>query len=40
MQSFLRQDKKRRPFNTNDCLIEVTAWGGSTADIYIQYIQQ
>jgi len=26
----LRQDKKRWPFNTGDCLIEVTTWAGFT----------
>jgi hypothetical protein len=28
--NYLRQDKKRWPFNTVDCLIEVTAWAGLT----------
>ena len=32
--NFSWQDKKRWPFNTGDCLIEVTEWAGLTITIY------
>jgi len=29
-ESFYDRIRKKRPFNTDDCLIEVTAWAGLT----------
>ena len=38
MWNFQWQDKKRLPFNTGDCLVEVTAWAGLTVLWYITVI--
>jgi hypothetical protein len=37
MWNFLWLDKKKWPFNTGDCLIEVTTWAGLTviAQVYL-----
>jgi hypothetical protein len=37
--NFLWQDKKSWPFNTGDCLIEVTAWAGLTVILLVEEIR-
>jgi hypothetical protein len=36
--NFLWQDKKMWPFDTDDCLIEVTTWAGLTALVSEKYM--
>jgi hypothetical protein len=35
---FYDRTRKKRPFNTSDCLIEVITWAGLTVDVLINWL--